>query len=52
LAQTLTCQDFRAYEIRDFKRPVRDIKRGMIPLRLAKIMLNLADEGKIILKSF
>jgi len=46
LAQTLTCQDFRAYEIRDFKRPVRDIKRGMIPLRLAKIMLNLADEGK------
>jgi len=44
--RTLSCQDFRAYEIRDFKRPVRDIKRGMIPLRLAKIMLNLADKEK------
>ena len=44
--QTLSCQDFRAYEIRDFKRPVRDIERGMIPLRLAKIMLNLADKEK------
>jgi len=44
--QTLSCQDFRAYEIRDFKRPVRDIERGMIPLRLAKIMLNLADKKK------
>ena len=44
--KTLSCQDFRAYEIRDFKRPVRDIERGMIPLRLAKIMLNLADKEK------
>ncbi len=44
--ETLSCQDFRAYEIRDFKRPVRDIERGMIPLRLAKIMLNLADKKK------
>ncbi len=44
--QTLTCQDFRAYEIRDFKRPERNIERGMIPLRLAKIMLNLADKEK------
>jgi len=44
--QTLSCQDFRAYEIRDFKRPVRDIERGMIPLRLAKMMLNLVDKEK------
>ncbi|OQX71658.1 hypothetical protein B6D52_00555 [Candidatus Parcubacteria bacterium 4484_255] len=44
--QTLNCQDFRAYEIRDFKRPTRNIERGMIPLRLAKIMLNLADKEK------
>ena len=44
--KTFSCQDFRAYEIRDFKRPVRDIERGMIPLRLAKIMLNLADKEK------
>jgi len=45
--RTLTCQDFRAYEIRDFKRPARNIKRGMIPLRLAKMMLNLADKEKV-----
>ena len=44
--KTFSCQDFRAYEIRDFKRPFRDIERGMIPLRLAKIMLNLADKEK------
>lgn len=44
--QTLSCQDFRSYEIRDFKRPMRDIERGMIPLRLAKIMLNLCDQKK------
>ncbi|MCF7906705.1 hypothetical protein K9K85_00245 [Patescibacteria group bacterium] len=44
--QTISCQNFRAYEIFDFKRPARDIKKGMIPLRLAKIMINLADIKK------
>jgi tRNA G10 N-methylase Trm11 len=44
--QTISCQDFRAYEIFDFKRPYRDIKKGMIPLRLAKIMINLVDIKK------
>jgi tRNA G10 N-methylase Trm11 len=44
--RTISCQNFRTYEIFDFKRPARNIKRGMIPLRLAKIMINLADIKK------
>lgn len=44
--RTISCQNFRTYEIFDFKRPARDIKRGMIPLRLAKIMINLVDIKK------
>lgn len=41
LAQTITCQDFRDYAARDFPRPNRDELSGMLPPKLAKIMLNL-----------
>lgn len=40
--QTLSCQKFEDYSHRDFDRPARDIEEGMLPPKLAKIMINLA----------
>lgn len=42
LGQTETIQDFRAWEKRDMGRPARDPKSGMLPPKLARIMINLA----------
>lgn len=42
LGQTLAVQDFADYSFRDFDRPGRDARRGMLPPKVAKIMLNLA----------
>ena len=41
-AKTLTVQDFEDYGRRDYQRPARDEKQGMIPPKVAQIMLNLA----------
>ena len=42
VGQTETIQDFRAWEYRDFGRPARDAKAGMLPPKLARMMINLA----------
>lgn len=42
VGQTQTIQDFRAWEARDFGRPARDAKSGMLPPKLARMMINLA----------
>ncbi len=42
LGQTFTIQDFKDYSARDYGRPSRDHKSGMLPPKLAKIMINLA----------
>lgn len=42
LAQTTWAQDIDAYAKRDFDRPARDAFVGMLPPKLAQIMLNLA----------
>lgn len=42
-AKTLCVQDFEDYGRRDYQRPVRDELQGMIPPKVAQIMLNLAD---------
>lgn len=42
LAQTTAVQDIDAYSKRDFGRPMRDAYVGMLPPKLAQIMLNLA----------
>lgn len=54
LGKTLTCQEFEEYEKIDFNRPARKIEKGMIPLKLAKIMINLAmiEKDKTILDPF
>jgi tRNA G10 N-methylase Trm11 len=46
LAQTTAVQDIDAYAARDFERPMRDAYVGMLPPKLAQIMLNLAVSGQ------
>ncbi len=43
LAQTLSVQDIDEYAARDQARPARNAKVGMLPPKLAQIMLNLAN---------
>jgi tRNA G10 N-methylase Trm11 len=45
LGKTEAVQDFKSLSFRDFGRPSRDDESGMIPPKLAQIMLNLS--GKI-----
>jgi tRNA G10 N-methylase Trm11 len=54
IGKTLTCQKFEEYEFYDFKRPKRKIEQGMLPPKLAKIMINLSQTPKngIILDPF
>lgn len=42
LAQTVTVQDITAYTLRDRERPKRDAYIGMLPPKLAQIIVNLA----------
>ncbi len=42
LTQTLAVQDIDAYSIRDYDKPFRDAKTGMLPPKLAQIMINIA----------
>lgn len=41
--KTAAVQDFHFYEARDYGRPARDMKIGMMPPKLAQIMLNLSE---------
>jgi tRNA G10 N-methylase Trm11 len=41
MGKTLAVQDFESYSKRDYGRPGRDISSGMIPPKLAQIMINL-----------
>ncbi len=52
--KTLAVQDFKFYGLRDYGRPARDMKVGMMPPKLAQIMLNLstAKKGGTILDPF
>ncbi len=43
VAKTVAVQDVNAYSRRDHNKPVRDSKNGMLPPKLAQIMLNLAQ---------
>lgn len=42
IGETVAVQDYQAYGLRDFGRPAADPKSGMVPPKLAQIMLNLA----------
>lgn len=54
LARTTQIQDIEAYTKRDHGRPARDAKVGMLPPKLAQIMLNLAQvqPGQTVLDPF
>jgi len=54
LAQTIKVQDIQAYAARDQARPKRDAKVGMLPPKLAQIIINLArpDETGVVLDPF
>lgn len=54
LARTLSVQDIDSYSKRDYGKPKRDMNVGMIPPKLAQIMLNLAnvDKNSIVLDPF
>lgn len=43
LSKLLAVQDIESYSERDYNRPNRDAKVGMIPPKLAQIMINLAE---------
>ena len=43
LGETLAVQPFKSLSYRDFGRPARDDKSGMLPPKLAQIMINLAE---------
>jgi len=51
LAITEAVQDFASYGLRDIKRPYRDNRSGMLPPKLARMMINL-ESGKNILDPF
>lgn len=42
LGKTVTIQDIDLYSIRDYEKPFRDSRMGMLPPKLAQIMINLA----------
>jgi len=46
LTRTLGVQNFDLFETLEFNRPERDMKIGMMPIKLAFIMLNLANLKK------
>lgn len=54
VGKTIAIQDYESYSFRDYGRPNRDPKSGMIPPKLAKMMINLArtDKNKKILDPF
>lgn len=54
LSKTLVVQNINSYSMRDFGRPNRDVRIGMIPPKLAQIMINLAQarENQTILDPF
>jgi len=54
LGQTMAVQDYHGYSARDYGRPNRDDKSGMLPPKLAKIMINLAgiNQNDVILDPF
>lgn len=45
LAKTVAVQDFEAWNTRDYGRPVADPKAGMLPPKVARMVINIALRG-------
>lgn len=46
LGKTLAVQEFENLSFRDYSRPARNMKVGLLPPKLAKVMINLANVKK------
>lgn len=46
IAKTIAVQDYKTLSFRDYNRPARDDKSGMLPPKLAQILINLASTNK------
>jgi tRNA G10 N-methylase Trm11 len=46
VGQTLAVQPFKELSFRDYGRPTRDDESGMLPPKLAQIMINLSQNGQ------
>ena len=44
IGKTVAIQDYKSYSFRDYGRPARDPHAGMIPPKLAKMMINLSNK--------
>ncbi len=47
VCDTIAVQDIESYTKRDFSRPGRDPRRGMLPPKLAQILINLSEGNRI-----
>lgn len=47
IARTLAIQDYKDLSRRDYGRPVRDDRSGMLPPKLAQMMINIAGQAKL-----
>lgn len=45
ICKTTTIQDIDLYSMRDYEKPFRDTRMGMLPPKLAQIMINLAEQN-------
>lgn len=52
LTHTVATQDITAYSHRDYERPARDDLSGMLPPKLAQIMINLAQPEELVYDPF
>jgi tRNA G10 N-methylase Trm11 len=54
IARTVVVQDIESYSMRDYEKPGKDARIGMMPPKLAQAMINLAEvkAGEIILDPF
>jgi tRNA G10 N-methylase Trm11 len=54
LGKTLAVQEFESLSFRDYGRPARSMRIGLMPPKLAKVMINLAqvDKNAVILDPF
>lgn len=46
IAETQAAQDIDKYSLRDYKKPFRDARMGMLPPKLAQILVNFAELEK------
>ncbi len=46
VGKTISVQDYKSYSKRDFGRPRRNDRNGMLPPKLAQIMINLSETPK------